>query len=302
MLLLDEPDAHLEILRQRQIYELLTGAARRNRSQLFVATHSEVLLNEAADRDIVVAFVGTPHRIDDRGSQVAKALKSIGFEHYYQAQIRGWVLYLEGATDLAILRRLAAVLEHPAAALLDDPFVFYVGNQPPEAERHFFGLREAKPDLAGIAIYDRLDRPPRERSDLVQLMWSRREIENYIAFPEVLLAWAEAEGRDLSPGPLFEREESRKRRETMQASIEELVPRIAQTDPRDPWWTTVKASDEFLDRLFQRYYQRLGLPDLMRKTDYHELARYVGRELVDDEIAAALDRIVEVAARARPEV
>jgi len=34
-----------------------------------VASYSEVLLNEAADRDVVVAFVGKPHRIDDRGSQ-----------------------------------------------------------------------------------------------------------------------------------------------------------------------------------------------------------------------------------------
>jgi len=31
-------------------------------------------------RRSVIAFVGTPHRIDDRGSQVVKALKQIGFE------------------------------------------------------------------------------------------------------------------------------------------------------------------------------------------------------------------------------
>lgn len=301
VLLLDEPDAHLEILRQRQIYELLTSVARANRSQVLVATHSEVLLNEAADRDIVVAFVGRPHRIDDRGSQVGKALREIGFEHYYQAQIKGWVLYLEGATDLAILRRLAAALGHPAAELLEDPFVHYVGNQPPIAEHHFFGLREAKPDLVGIAIYDRLDRPPREDGGLVQATWGRREIENYICSPLVLLAWAEAEGRQLSPGPLFEQEEIRKRREVMQQSIEELVPRIAQNDPRDTWWSTVKASDEFLDRLFERYYDRLRLPNLMRKTDYHQLAQFARPGDLDDEIRAKLDQIVEIARQARPE-
>src|SRR6185436_18087724 len=94
VLLIDEPDAHLEILRQRQIYQLLTEAARESESQLIVASHSEVILNEAADRDIVVAFVGRPHRIDDRGSQVVKSLKEIGFEQYYQAEQTGWVLYL----------------------------------------------------------------------------------------------------------------------------------------------------------------------------------------------------------------
>ena len=99
VLLLDEPDAHLEILRQRQIYRLLTDVARASASQIIAASHSEVLLNEAADRDLVVAFVGPPHRIDDRGSQVLKALREIGFEQYYQAEQTGWVLYLEGSTD-----------------------------------------------------------------------------------------------------------------------------------------------------------------------------------------------------------
>ena len=69
VLLLDEPDAHLEILRQRQIYRLLTDMENESGSQTIAASHSEVLLNEAAGRDMVVAFVGPPHRIDDRGSQ-----------------------------------------------------------------------------------------------------------------------------------------------------------------------------------------------------------------------------------------
>ncbi len=107
VLLLDEPDAHLEILRQRQIYNVLTETAQATGSQVIAASHSEVILNEAADRDVVVAFIGKPHRIDDRGSQVAKALKEIGFEQYLQAQETGWVLYLEGSTDLAILRAFA---------------------------------------------------------------------------------------------------------------------------------------------------------------------------------------------------
>jgi hypothetical protein len=76
VLLLDEPDAHLEILRQRQIYQILTSTADSQGCQVIAASHSEVLLNEAADRDIVVAFVGKPHRIDDRRSQVLKSLRA----------------------------------------------------------------------------------------------------------------------------------------------------------------------------------------------------------------------------------
>ena len=35
---------------------------------------------------------------------MTKSLRDIGFEHCYQAEEVGWVLYLEGSTDLAILR------------------------------------------------------------------------------------------------------------------------------------------------------------------------------------------------------
>ena len=118
VLLLDEPDAHLEILRQRQIYRVLTELAEAHKCQIVAASHSEVILNEAAEQGVVIAFLGKPHRIDDRGSQLLKSLRKIGFEHYYQAQQRGWVLYLEGSTDLTILQAFAAKLEHPVQACI----------------------------------------------------------------------------------------------------------------------------------------------------------------------------------------
>ena len=156
VLLLDEPDAHLEILRQRQIYQMLTELAREHGSQIVAASHSEVILNEAAKRDVVIAFLGKPHRIDDRGSQLLKSLGAIGSEQYYQAEQQGWVLYLEGATDLPILQAFAQKLNHPAQNVLESPYVHYVGNQPREARNHFYGLREAKPDLVGFCLFDRI--------------------------------------------------------------------------------------------------------------------------------------------------
>jgi predicted ATPase len=75
ILLLDEPDAHLEVLRQRQIYNLLIKVAEQQGSQIIAASHSEVILNEAAGRDTVIAFVGKPHRIDNQSSQTLKALR-----------------------------------------------------------------------------------------------------------------------------------------------------------------------------------------------------------------------------------
>lgn len=157
VLLLDEPDAHLEILRQRQTYRMLTETAAETGSQIIAASHSEVLLNEAAGRDLVIAFVGEPHRLVNRGSQAHKALREFGFEHYYQAEQTGWVLYLEGSTDLSILRTLAERLDHSTALqALERPFVQYVGNQPSAAANHFHTLREALPALRGIALFDNL--------------------------------------------------------------------------------------------------------------------------------------------------
>ncbi len=298
VLLLDEPDAHLEILRQRQIYQILTNTADSQGCQVIAASHSEVLLNEAADRDIVVAFVGKPHRIDDRGSQLLKSLRAIGFDQYYQAEQKGWVLYLEGSTDLAILQAFAKILEHPAQEVLEQPFVHYVANQPSKAKDHFFGLREAKPDLVGIALYDSIPQDLDENGPLCEFKWSQREIENYLCYPETLLAFADQlEG---APGPLFESPLREKQRDAMQKSIEEVTAALKVLGRPEPFGPDVKASDDFLGPVFQSYFQKLGLRNLMQKTDYHGLAHLVPREKIDPEIAEKLDHIVVVSGQANP--
>jgi energy-coupling factor transporter ATP-binding protein EcfA2 len=294
VLLLDEPDAHLEILRQRQIYQVLTDQATRTGSQIIAASHSEVILNEAADRDMVIAFVGKPHRIDDRGSQVLKALRDVGFEHYYLAEETGWVLYLEGSTDLAMLRAFASALNHPAGQFLERPFVHYVANQPRKAQEHFYALREAKRDLVGIAIYDRLEANLPDDPALVQKMWKRRELENYLCQRETLLAFAEYQGCN-QQGDLFV--------ESWRMAMDEVIGEVEsalRTLGKDPWSADIKASDDFLDPLFRKFYERLKLPNLMSKTDYHSLAVFVPAGSIDPEIREALDAIVETANKARP--
>jgi len=300
VILVDEPDAHLEILRQREIYRTIAEGAAELGSQIVIASHSEVVLNEAADRDVVIAFVGRPHRIDDRGSQAVKALKEIGFEQFALAEQTGWVLYLEGATDLAILQGFAEVLEHPARTALRRPFVRYVGNYRPKARDHFYGLHESKPDLVGFLITDRLERDPRDSDPrLSEWMWPRREIENYLIQPETLLLFAEAGGLEQSAGPLFEKAERQRHRSQMDECIRDLVPPLALRDSSDPWWGEVKATDEFLDRIFERFYERLGLPNLMQKSDYHRLTRFVPEDQIDPAVSEALDLILETSEKAR---
>jgi len=296
VLLLDEPDAHLEVLRQRQTYNLLIHVAEQQGSQIIAASHSEVVLNEAAERDTVIAFVGKPHRIDDRGSQVLKALRDIGFEQYYQAEETGWVLYLESATDLAILQEFAKLLSHEAQSFLARPFVKYVEtNLPQRARDHFGGLSEAKNDLVGIAIFDRLDKKLQATDTLVEMMWHRREIENYFCREDVLLAYATHN----QPDDLFGRTEAVRREQTMREAIEE-VTKLLEIDDLAPWSPDVKATDEVFDRVFRLFYKKLGLPLQLRKSEYHVLASLMPREELDGEITEKLDAIVTVAKKAKP--
>jgi len=301
VLLLDEPDAHLEILRQRQIYQLLVDVARDNGNQVIAASHSEVLLNEAADRDVVVAFVGKPHRINDRGSQVLKALKEIGYEHYYQAEQTGWVLYLEGSTDLAVLRAFAEKLEYEDAMVaLERPFVHYVGNQPGEVRKHFHGLREAVGDLRGVAIFDRLDQALPPDLGATGMTWKRKEIENYFCYPETLEAYAKGAAEEESAGPLFALSEANHRVQIMRESIREVSKALETLGKGSPWDINTKVSDDFLAPLFETYFKKLGLPNVMAKKNFHELARLVPKEKLDTEIKGKLDAIVETMRNATP--
>jgi ABC-type lipoprotein export system ATPase subunit len=297
VLLLDEPDAHLEILRQRQIYKLLTDVADKQGSQIIAASHSEVVLNEAAGRDVVIAFVGQPHRVDDRSSQVLKALRDIGFDQYYQAEQTGWVLYVENSTDLAILQAFARTLGHPAQKCLETPFVHYVAtNLPQRARDHFFGLREGKPDLVGVAIFDRLDKELQSGTPLIEVMWGRCEIENYFCMQDVLIAYAR---HDL-PDDLFGGVERQKRVGAMRDAIDEVSKALRTLEKPDPWSAEIKASDDFLEPVFKAFFRKLKLPLSLRKGDYHLLAGLVPLERIDPEVVEKLDAIVTVEQSAKP--
>jgi ABC-type branched-subunit amino acid transport system ATPase component len=300
VLLLDEPDAHLEILRQRQTYNLLIQIAEQQGSQIIAASHSEVVLNEAADRDMVIAFVGKPHRIDKHNSQVLKSLRDIGFDQYYQAEEKGWVLYLEGPTDLAILQAFAKSLDHTAQECLERPFVKYVEtNLPQKAREHFFGLQEAMKGLVGIAIFDRLDKELQSVNGLTETMWQKKEIENYFCTEEVLLAYTKP--KDNLRNDLFEISESLQREPAMRDAIVE-VTKFLELDGLSPWSPDVKASDQVLDRVFKLFFKKLELPLQLRKSEYHILAGLMPRDAMDGEITAKLDAIVSVATKAKPKM
>ena len=296
VLMMDEPDAHLEILRQREIYDMLVDAARKTGGQLIAASHSEVLLNEAAGKDLVISFVGQPQPLGAAKSQVLKALRGIGHDQYASAKRSGWVLYLEGSTDRAILKSFSARLGHEDATVaLDRPFVRYVGNSPSRANEHFYGLRHAMPDLRGIAIYDWLDTVPEMSGPLKHLTWRRREIENYLCTRRTLEAFAVEFDFPFEEGTIFWEVEKRRRADAMRECIDDLCQALDTTGQGSPWDDDFKVSDLFLIPLFRNFFKQLELPNLMAKKSFYELAQFVPEEEIDPEIIEKLDAIANIA-------
>lgn len=297
VLLLDEPDAHLEILRQRQIYNKLVELAVQHNSQIIAASHSEVVLNEAANRNTVVAFVGKPHELTaGKTAQVLKSLREIGFDQYYQAEQTGWVLYLEDSTDLPILRAFALKLGHEAVDYLKTPYVHYVGtNLPQKARNHFFGIKEAKPDLVGVALFDRIYNALQPHQDLLELMWKKREIENYFCKRDVLLKFATQS--NAVDGSLFEHALQPRRIQVMGEEIDKLSTALETLGKASPWSDDIKATDEFFDPLFANYSRQLGIPLCLRKSGYSALVEFLSKEEIDPEVTEKLDAIVAIAKR-----
>jgi hypothetical protein len=86
----------------------------------------------------------------------------------------------------------------------------------------------------------------------------------------------------------------------MREAVRDRVIPAALRDLSDPWWRTVKASDEFLDLVFPDFYRRIGQYMEMRKADYYRLVSHVPDDLVSDEVKQVLDRIAEIASKAHP--
>ena len=322
VLLIDEPDAHLEILRQRQAYVLLRDVAVRNDSQVVLVTHSEVILGEALDRNLTLLLGGHADDLASK-SDIVTALRHYGADHYIRARQRGYVLYVEGGTDLAVLGALATRLEHAAADAWDENAnVYYLRDNYPEPdpdseierveggfglrpERHFFALKPMLPELRGLAILDGNARLREDSDDggLTTSHWRRYEIENYIVTPEVLRAFVAHAYRDL---PLF----GRFRRETDEVLDELTLDRVFDGRERDflTWkgmdpdaarllWEArterLKLSD-FAEEFFRRLADRLGHAMLLRKRDLHQLVDFVDADAVAAEVSEKLDLLAEL--------
>lgn len=322
VLMVDEPDAHLEILRQKQVYVLLRDIAAENGSQVVMVTHSEVILDEALDNNLTLLIEG---KADDlaRKTDIRNSLKHFGAEHYVKARERGYVLYVEGGTDVDMLRALARRLGHPVAADWDERInSFYVQNNYPdkpqdsELERveggfgilprdHFKGLRDILPNLKGLAI---LDNDGRSRQGSVEgaltlSYWRRYEAENYFITPDVLRRFALAQYADMELFGGFRPEID----EVLDAIVLEqvfdgnaadfAVWKQLPTDAARIVWEAkterVKLST-FAEGFFRQLCGRISGPMLLKKGELHRLVALVDPKTIPAEVTEKLNLLAEL--------
>jgi len=319
-LLIDEPDAHLEILRQRQVYVLLRDIAADNESQIVMVTHSEVILDEAVENNLTLILDGKAEDISNK-AKAQYSLKIFGTENYVKAVDKGYVLYVEGSTDVDMLRALAVCIQHPVAEKLDDRLnSYYVQNIYPERSleseldrvemgyeikpaNYFRHLRSLLPNLRGLAILDNDGRGRNDATDqgLPMLYWSRYEAENYFITPDLLLAYTL---KHYQTGNLFEYVNP----EEVQGVLDNLVLenifsgeeadfktwKSAQPDQaRLIWETSTKLMklSAFAEEYFRHLSERLDRPMILRKGQLHRLVEIVEAKSISNEVIQKLDAL-----------
>ena len=236
------------------------------------------------------------------------------------------MLYVEGNTDVEILRALAVRAQHSVAAIWDERANVYLveNNYPDETAesdlerveggfgvtpaKHFFAIRSMVPGLRGLSILDN-DGKRRVDSDsggLRTVYWTRYEAENYFVTPAVLVAWVESRAGASGQAGLFDTSSGAVARRIVDAlTAERVFPRPQEfevyqqtTGPAAALlWrraaATIKLSS-FAEEFFRRLSAETGSPMLLRKGELHRLVEQVDPASIDPEVIEKLDLLLEL--------
>jgi ABC-type cobalamin/Fe3+-siderophores transport system ATPase subunit len=318
VLLVDEPDAHLEILRQKQVYEILKEVAAGNNCQVVIATHSEVILDDAVDTNLTLLVGGTSVDMATQ-NDMKKALRSIGVEHYYKAKVHPRIFYVEGSTDIEILKALARKLNHEAADVLSGKLnCYYTQDISPENNldgrldraagsfgnyiQHFHTLRRFVGEFKGVAVFDSDGRDVQDACDenLTVCYWKNYELENYFITPDILIHYVDEVFEN--DGALF--------KSSYHDSFVEILNDCLLSDVFDGDTSQLKEfqsasrnlkrtllrstkMSSFAQKVFELFSQKQDQPILMNKGEFYQLIEFVDAEDIPSEVGEKLDTIVD---------
>lgn len=201
VLLLDEPDAHLHSSLQEQLLDSLLQVVRATNKQILIATHSTELLRDAVPSDILhIRGGGKGGKYLQEEAQKVGLLAGLGSDYaprIDQAKKTKRILFVEGRTDIPILKALAATL---GSDWPDTWVEWRTTTTQKERRQLYLALKEEIPDLVAVSLRDRDDEPAETvKPDLVDntatadegfqpRRWRRRYIESYLIWPPAIAA------------------------------------------------------------------------------------------------------------------
>ena len=309
IVLLDEPDAHLENFKQKWLYNKLIEFCKDSQSQIFLATHSESIMNEWIDDNIVWVRWNKTHNLTNQHSvkNFKKILSEYWVDKYYNVEKYLHIIYLEWLTDKRIITEFAKKLWY--ADLIsrientnDVYFDYAWDNVVGKFKSQFYSLKEVVgDDLKWLAIYDRdPDKIQNDEIDNPQVIfWKRREIENYFFYEYVILDWlkdkiSKSRSSDWSEN-LF-----------MNLDIVEIITWDMkkaiqkQTKPSDyekwnQWSFDQQKASEYLEGIFSEFltYNPEYRNYIIDKKDYYELVQFINITDIDNDIKNKIDKILE---------
>lgn len=318
VLMIDEPDAHLELLRQKQIFTILQDVSAHTDSQIIIATHSEVIMGESEETNLSFLLNGDCIRLSSNDT-IKHTLRNLGMEHYYKAKISPHLLIVEGSTDVMMLRAFAQKLNHPALKHLNDRlFTYYIKEVSPQIDieetiqrqatptdnykNFYFPLKELVHELNGLVILDSDGReiPPQDgkiERDLRILYWRRYELENYFISPELLMDFAR---RKEFHDDLFAREKETHMKTAIDETLAEMIyggnhEAVAEyystgQQTKQSLFLDKKMS-KFAEKVFKRFSELQQQPILLNKGQYYQMIEFMDSSDISPEISEKLDAI-----------
>ena len=207
VLLIDEPDAHLHVILQRTIYGELRSVASSRNAQLFVATHSEIIVNNVEARELYLMY-GTPRLVqsDLERARLVDSFGALTHSDILEADGARGVLYTEDFTDIDILQAFARALGDEEALRLLTRDLLTKSSRPPlpdglgefSPKKHWDMLKLVNDRLPALELLDG-DNTRNQAPDSVtgspdslqRIRWKRYEVESYLIHPAPLQRFVE---------------------------------------------------------------------------------------------------------------
>ena len=285
VLLLDEPDAHLHVVLQDGIYSEIRRTAKANNSQLIIATHSERMIN-AVETNRLCVLLDQPRLISGKSERSALGT-SLGLENVdiMLAHDAPGVLYVEGWTDMEILRAWAEVLGHRLLPFLRKPFWKSTVSRALgrgvgiHARNHFEALKLVRRDVCGMELRDSDGKRDLNTSaepldnGLMRMHWWRYEIESYLIHSQSICRVVE----DLSGQPVAA--------EKARRYLSDNLPPAVCKDPlgEHDYLKATKAKS-----ILSAVFQEAGIGDVQ---DYSLIAATMSQDEIHPEVVEKLDAI-----------